>query len=386
MGADIKSLFDIPDDIHYLNTAYLSPLAKPIAEAGQRGLLRKWRPWEIAPADFFTEVDLLKKEFARLLRPDALPETQQRIAIIPSVSYGYATAMRNIKPRAGQRVVTASSVFPSGYYNIGRLAEDCELEMRVVDAPASSENRGAAWNEAILDAIDEKTALVSLPNVHWADGTRFDLAAIGEKARRYDAWLVVDGSQSVGALPFDLEKIRPDALICAGYKWLFGPYGISLAWYGPRMDRGRPIEENWMSRMGSDDFTGLVNYRREFRSGAARYSMGEVSSFIHVPMMIAALQLVQSWGIERIQQYCLDLTAPFLDTLREMGYLLESSEWRTGHLFGVRFPQSLNPEKAATALKAHKVSASFRGDSLRVSCHLYNRREDLEALVAALGA
>ncbi|NBC06158.1 MAG: aminotransferase class V-fold PLP-dependent enzyme, partial [Bacteroidetes bacterium] len=87
-----------------------------------------------------------------------------------------------------------------------------------------------AWNEAILDAIDERTALVSLAHVHWADGTLFDLPAIRQRATEAGALLVIDGTQSVGALPFDIQEIQPDALICAAYKWLMGPYTTGLAY------------------------------------------------------------------------------------------------------------------------------------------------------------
>jgi selenocysteine lyase/cysteine desulfurase len=66
-------------------------------------------------------------------------------------------------------------------------------------------------------------------HVHWSDGSRFDPAEIGARARAVGAALIIDGTQSVGALPFDVRALFPDALICAGYKWLMGPYGIGLA-------------------------------------------------------------------------------------------------------------------------------------------------------------
>jgi len=124
--------------------------------------------------------------------------------------------------------------------------------------------------------------------VHWTDGTRFDLVAIGRAARRVGAAFVVDGTQSVGALPFDVREIQPDALVCAGYKWLLGPYAMGAAYFGPRYDAGDPIEENWITRRGSDDFQRLVAYQDEYAPGAIRYDVGERSNFILLPMFIAA--------------------------------------------------------------------------------------------------
>jgi selenocysteine lyase/cysteine desulfurase len=106
--------------------------------------------------------------------------------------------------------------------------------------------RGSVWNEKILSAIDNNTRAVALGNVHWADGTLFQLEEIRKRTRDVGALLIVDGTQSVGVMPFDVKKIQPDALVCAGYKWLLGPYSIGLAYYSEYFDEGTPIEESWL--------------------------------------------------------------------------------------------------------------------------------------------
>ena len=115
--------------------------------------------------------------------------------------------------------------------------------------------------------------------MHWTDGTRFDLAAIGARAREVGAALVVDGTQSVGALPFDVQQLRPDALVCATYKWLMGPYSLGFAYLGPRFDDGEPLEETWIGRRGSENFKELVDYQDDYQPGALRYDVGERSNF-----------------------------------------------------------------------------------------------------------
>lgn len=377
-------LFGIPIGIHYLNCAYMAPLARPVVEAGEQGLLRKTRPWEVTPQHFFDEVEKLKASFAALLQPGVSPPPSGRIAILPAVSYGFATVMKNVKPVAGNKVVTVAEVFPSSYYTWKRLADDHGMVVERVAAPETNGSKAQAWNQAILEAIDENTSVVSLPHIHWANGTRFQLEEIAARARSVGAWLVVDGTQSVGALPFDMEAIRPDALICAGYKWLLGPYGLSLAWFGPRLDDGHPLEENWMHRKGSENFAGLVNYQDEYKPGAARYSMGETSSFIHVPMQLAALQLIERWGIANIQAYCQRLSAPFAAQLKALGCQLEDESWRAAHILGVRLPASLDREAFGRELQKRKVFVSYRGENLRISCHLFNDEKDFGELVEAL--
>ncbi len=381
-----KELFGIPQGVHYLNCAYMSPLAKPVLEAGQKGLLRKTQPWEVSSLDFFDEVEQLKSAFAALLQPAVTPPPAHRIAILPSVSYGFATVMHNVMPLPGRKIVTVDEVFPSSYYTWKRLADDNGMSVQVVKAPATAGSKGQAWNQAILDAIDEDTLVVSLPHIHWANGTKFMLADIAAKARSFGAWLVVDGTQSVGVLPFDMEAIQPDALICAGYKWLLGPYGLSMAWFGPRLDGGRPLEENWMPRLNSENFAGLVNYQPAYKPAAARFSMGETSSFIHIPMQLAATRLISAWGIENIQDYCRRLSSPFASQLEKLGCKIEQEAWRSAHILGVRLPENLNRESFAEELKKRNIFVSYRGDYLRISCHLFNDEQDFEELVEGVGS
>ena len=126
---------------------------------------------------------------------------------------------------------------------------------------SAAEGRGREWNERLLDAIDSRTAIVALGHVHWTDGTKFELVAAGARAREVGAALVVDGTQSVGAMPFDVAAIQPDVLVCATYKWLMGPYSLGFAYLAPRFDEGEPLEETWIGRAGSDNFKDLVRYR-----------------------------------------------------------------------------------------------------------------------------
>ena len=106
---------------------------------------------------------------------------------------------------------------------------------------------------------------------------------------------IVDGSQSVGVIPMDVVKFKIDALICTGYKWLFGPYSIGLAYYGDAFQGGVPIEDSWMNRANAEDFSGLTGYTDLYKDGSARFNVGESSHFILLPMMIRALDQVLEW-------------------------------------------------------------------------------------------
>ena len=376
-----KHLFSLPDDVHYLNCAYMSPLARRVEAAGIAGMQHKRVPSTITPAMFFDESNEARRLFAELVNVKA-----ERVALIPAASYGIATVARNLSVQPGQNVVVMHEQFPSNVYTWHRLAQETGAELRTVLPPPEGPDRGCRWNERFLEAIDTDTALISLSNVHWADGTRFDLDAIGRRAREVGAAFVIDGTQSVGALPFDVQHLQPDALICAAYKWLLGPYSIGAVYLGPRFDDGVPLEENWIGRLGSERFGELVNYQEAYQPGALRYDVGERSNFILVPMMIAGLQQVLAWGPEAIQTYCEALTRDLLREAQAMGFVIEDEALRSAHLFGVRVPDHLSRDRLREELARRNVSVSVRGDAIRISPHVYNDIADVDALRAALHA
>jgi len=374
-----KDGFSLPEGCHYLNCAYMSPLSKRVEEVGVAGVRRKAVPAEIRPADFFTGCEEAKRLFGKLVNaPDP-----NRVALIPAVSYGLSTVARNTPAAAGQNVVTARQQFPSNVHPWRRLCAETGVQLRSVapvDEPASS----GAWNEAILEAIDSQTALVALGPIHWTDGTPFDLLQIGERAREVGAAFVLDGTQAVGVMPFDVQRIRPDALVCASYKWLTGPYSIGAAYFGPRYDDGVPLEETWQGKEGSHDFAGLVDQSDRYRSGAARYDVGEPANFILVPMFIAALEQLLEWGVARIQSYIADLTRGLFEDgrLQESGLCEGPPE--TEHLFGLHVPPDVDVAELQARLRERDVFVSVRGSVIRVSPHVYNDAGDMDALRSAL--
>lgn len=374
-----RAKFTLSNEATYLNCAYMSPLLKTVEKQGVFGIQRKRNPTSVSPKDFFTDTEKLRKEFAKLIQAES-----SRIVIIPSVSYGMANVMNNLKVSASDNIVVAAEQFPSNYYPWQRLQADTGVQIKIIAAPETKANRGKQWNERLLEAIDNNTKLVALGHVHWADGTRFNLKAIRVRTREVGARLVIDGTQSIGALPFSVKEIQPDALICVGYKWLMGPYSIGLAYYGESFDNGKPVEENWINRLHSENFAALVNYQPEYQPGALRYEVGEHSNFILVPMMLEALKQINQWKPQAIQQYCKSITQKPIALLREAGFWIEEESARGYHLFGIRLPEGADLEMVKNRIAKNKISVSFRGNAIRVSPHVYNTENDMMKLVRVL--
>ncbi len=375
-----KDLFYLDNETHYLNNAYMSPNLKAVEIAGIVGIRRKNLPYQIKSEDFFEPVNHLKSTFAKLVQCDS----KDKIALVPSVAYGLANAAKNVNVKGKTRIIIPEEQFPSNYYIWERLTREENLSINIISAPEESDNRSKKWNEKIIDAIDEDTAIVACAHVHWADGTLFDLEAFRDRCDQFGSYLIIDGSQSIGALPFSVRKIKPDVLVTAGYKWLFGPYGMGFAYYGEKFDNGVPIEEGWSNRKRSHFFKELVNYQDEYRPHASRYTVGESSNFIMIPMLQTALDQILGWDVENIQKYSKTLIDPYLNAFRDEGCVIENEEGRCNHLLGIRLGEHMDLEKISQTLAENKVHVSLRGNAIRLSTSVYNSKRDLDRFYASI--
>lgn len=246
------------------------------------------------------------------------------------------------------------------------------------------ERMGEIWNENILSSINSETAVVIVPYVHWFYGIIFNLEEISRKCHENGALLIIDGTQAVGAIPFDIQVIKPDAVIVAAYKWLFGPYSIGFGYFSSFFDDGIPIEESWMNRTNSENFSSLTILDSNYRPMAQRYNMGEFTEFINAPMLLDSINHLLTWGIDKIQLYTQRITKEPLEALLLMGCQLTSSEYRPTHLFGLKLPSFCNPSEVVVKLRQQKIIVSLRGPLLRVAVSIYNNEEDLWKLVHAI--
>ncbi|MDP5081114.1 MAG: aminotransferase class V-fold PLP-dependent enzyme, partial [Winogradskyella sp.] len=356
----------------YLNIASFSPAFKSVETAGITAVKRKRRPDYIEASDLFDPVIELRTLFSQVI--DA--EDYNRVVTIPSVSYGLANVANNISLKKGDEIILIEEQFPSNVYIWETLATKYEAKILTIKRP----DNAIHWNSKILEAITEKTAVVAMAHVHWANGFIFDLKAIRHKTNTHKALLIIDGSQSIGAMPFSVRDLQPDALICAGYKWLFGPYGCAYAYYSAYFDNGEPIEQNWSTRLGSENLAGLTQYQAEYKPLAQRYAAGESASFIYVKMQIAALKEILTINPEDLQQYCMSISQASLEKLKLLDFHSDAPELSAKHLFGIKIPEGLNVDKLKQGLKDANIVVSFRGDYIRISSHLYNTEKDFDTL------
>jgi selenocysteine lyase/cysteine desulfurase len=372
-----RALFDIPDEVCYLNCAYMAPLMRSVVTAGQEGLARKAQPWEITAPDFFASTGAGRRTFASLLGP---PASEADVAIVPAASYGMAVAALNLPVGAGQRVIVLEGEFPSTILTWRERARVAGAELVRLQRPEDDD-----WTRVVLDAIDDRTAVAALPALHWLDGAILDLDRIRRRLTDVGATLALDLTQSLGAEPIDLAAVDPDFLVAAAYKWLLGPYSIGFLYVAPRWHDGRPLEHNWYAREGSENFGGLIDYPERFRPGARRYDVGEPSNFALLPPAVAAMQQILDWGVANVADTAAALTDAVVARGADLGLTAVAADRRARHYVGLRAVRPL-PDRLPERLASHRIYVSVRGgQTLRITPHVYNTMEDIERLFTALG-
>jgi selenocysteine lyase/cysteine desulfurase len=162
-----------------------------------------------------------------------------------------------------------------------------------------------------------------------------------------------------------------------------GPYSTGMAYYGECFHHGRPIEESWMNRTNAKEFGDLTNYGKFYTPEAGRFNVGQTSNFILTPMLSEAVRQVNEWGSELISSHARTLCAPVYDYMKSEGSKLDL-KFQSSHILGIPKPRGMSDNELNQRLASKKISVSKRGAFLRISPHLYNDHDDINALMSCL--
>jgi cysteine desulfurase / selenocysteine lyase len=314
--------------------------------------------------------DSLRDSFAQLIGARAAD-----IAVASSATELLASLAWAVAPGEGTNVVGVDVTFPSSIYPWVRVAHHTGCEVRWVRARDTEVSE-----DDIVAAIDDATAVVSLSHVEYASGQRYDLVRLAEAAHARGALLVVDASQSVGAIPVDITREPVDALVTTSYKWLCGPFGVGLMYLAPRLQRS--LEPGLVGWRSHKDIYQLQADRIEYPDAARRFEFSTMAYGCAIGLTEAICYL-QRIGIDRIYSHNLSLADRLAAELSTLGAQVVSP--RTGNqrtsIVSARFP-GRDPANIVNHLGARGIIVSARRDFVRLSLHLYNSDRDVDRVLA----
>jgi len=373
MNDNIRAQFPITKETVYLNSAAVAPLPTIAIEAVN------WQMNDVAMNGTRNYSDwVATKSRCRALLAAMLRVRDEQIAFVRNTSDGFSTIANGLKWKGGDNVVSFAGEFPANFYPWRRIRDEFDVELRLID-----EIDGCVDVDALIDAIDRNTKVVTISAVQFASGYRADLERIAAAAHSVDALFCVDIIQAVGACGFDLPALGVDAACGASHKWLCAPEGCGYIYLSDRArERVSPTLTGWISIEDPWNFTdreqGLKPAALAWESGT-----GPASLFYG---MEQSLKLLTDVGLNNIGCHLQTLTEQLCDGIDSSRYEVVSSRTpgEASQIVCIRHRGGVEPNVIAKQLESNNIIVSPRNDRLRIAPHLFNVAQDIEQLIAAL--
>jgi selenocysteine lyase/cysteine desulfurase len=372
-----RHLFEMPREICYLNAASYSPLALRTQEAGRAAVGRKGQPWTLDASFANTQHERARAAAARLINADPAD-----IALIPSVSYGVATAAKSLTISRGARVIVLENDHSSPVLEWHARADAQGFVVETIRQPADGD-----WTAALLAAIERRAAppvdLASISSVHWSDGGLIDIEKVGAALRRQGAVFLIDATQGAGVLTMDVRRLDPDFVVFPTYKWLLGPYGRASMYVARRHQGAIPLEQTSSGRRNVRAENDVYFTDLRYVDDARRFDMGERDHFISMEMAAIGMEMMAEWGAPAIALRLAMLTERIAEQVRPLGLGVLHERLRAPHVLSLGFKHGM-PNGLVERLATEGVYVAARLGRLRVSPHVYNDETDADRFVETL--
>jgi selenocysteine lyase/cysteine desulfurase len=358
----VRAEFPALSGLTFLNTATYGQLPQRAVQAAMAHFERRD---EHACADFlewFDDMDDLRASVARLINAEP-----SDIAFANNAATALSWLLLGLEWKPGDQIITLQHEFPNNLYFPAMLGA------RGVEVIETGFDR-------LRDAVTERTRLVMLSTVNYMTGLRPPLAGLAAWLRSRGVLLYLDGTQSLGALRFDVQQVQPDMFAVHGYKWLLSPNGAAFAYLSPALRQQlSPTVIGWRSDRSWREVDQLHHGAPRLCEDAQRYE-GGMLNFPSLYAMHASVNMMLELGPDVIEARVLDLAAKCRQMLTGLGASIAHPE---SIILAARF-DGIDASALAKRLREQGILVSARQGYLRVSVHFYNNEEDIERLGIAL--
>src|SRR5438552_761008 len=353
------------DDATYLNFAAHAAIPRVALNAVQRSVAAKMQPHIVDDRSFFSVAASLRQTLATLI--GASPD---EIALTTGAGAGLAAIAYALKWSAGDEVIIARGEFPVHYatWKPMEAREGIKVQIAVPQGPFIQ-------SDDLVAAMTPRTRVISVSHVRFDDGSMLDVPSLAAVCNRNGTFLVLDVSQSCGAIPMNVRSLGADFIVCAGYKYLLSPWGTGFVWMRKEnVDSLRPGPYNWLSQ-GVDSFARLNYLDPEPAPTLSRWDSAEAASARFVLNATPAL----------IRDHNQALINYFFERLPE-GYRLASPRQASQRgVFGcIEVGSRSNTESLYQTLRDERFVVALREGRIRVAPHLLNSTQDIDRLLVVM--
>ncbi len=318
-----------------------------------------------------------KEQFARLIGCD-----QDEVFFVPTTSTGLNVVAKMVATEKGSNIVTNDMEFLSNII-VWLGQREKGIEVRCV-----KNREGRLLPDDIEKELDERTALLSISQVTWANGFRHDIKTLSEIARRKGAYLVVDGIQCVGAMDVNVKREGVDFLVCGTHKWLLGPGGAAFLYMrrdlaeelAPLFTFIHALDQEFIERNVFDAFDA---YELQLGPAERKHDMVTFNRAAYAGSW-AAMNIILQEGVGRIETRIRTLCEYLIGHLVDLGFELHTPA-DPAERFGIANIKVNNHRRLAQILREEKkVIVAPRVSGIRMSPHFFNTKEDMDILVKEL--
>lgn len=352
------SEFTLSEELCYLNHAAISPWPKRTVDAvkcfaeenGSNGS-RYYERW------LKTE-QRLRQQLQTLIGAAGSDE----IALLKNTSEALSVVAYGLDWSAGDQVIISSQEFPSNRI-VWESLRPLGVEVITVDMETAHPER------QIIDAISERTRLLSVSSVQYATGLALDLDRIGAACKQQGVAFCVDAIQSIGVKPFDVEACQADFVMADGHKWMLGPEGLALFYC-----RREWIERLSLKQYGWHMVEAMGDYDRsdwQPAASARRFECGS-PNMLGIHALHASMSLLLQVGIQSIFDSVSDKVQYLIDNIINRGGMIlsEAEPERRAGIVTFRFDGE-DIEARYRHLQENGVICALRGGGIRFSPHFY---------------
>jgi cysteine desulfurase/selenocysteine lyase len=364
----IRDDFPVTEKYTYLSNAAISPIPKQVLEESSKfyqelsehgGAI--WETWA-------EKMEQTRDVYAKFIHAH-----RDEVGFTHSTSEGMNIIAHMLSSKGS--VISNELEFPSS--TLPWLNRDADVTF-------VSSKKGKILKEDIANSINQNTRTVVVSHVQYSTGWRQDLAELGELTSKKGLYLVVNPTQSLGALYLNVRDFNIDFMASNGHKWILSSFGIGAIYikkeYLKDLERFKPP---FYSQLGQKQTEIFDNKKIDMSNTASRFELGS-PHFSNILCLKSAIEYITKIGIEQIEKRILYLTEYLVEKLRELKVEIISPLEEEKGRSGIIVFKERNAQEIVRQLERRRIMVSARGDGIRVSPHFYNNENDIDRLVSEL--